>query len=177
MRDTISIQRAANLHPAIRQEVQDGITHVETYLLPDTKCIRIVQGIRTIEYQNGLFNQAHDGIDNDGDGRIDEPDEHVTNAKGGQSYHNYGLAFDFCILFKNDKGVFIYKEKESWIVDEDFKKVIAYFKSLGYVAGIDWPKPKTDSPHLQKNFGNHWSVLLDRYNKGLFIPGTKYVTL
>lgn len=49
---------------------------------------------RSIKEQHGLFIQAHDGIDNDHDGAIDEADEQVTKADGGQSPHNFNLARD-----------------------------------------------------------------------------------
>lgn len=49
---------------------------------------------RSIKEQHGLYIQAHDGIDNDKDGKVDEPDEKVTGADGGQSPHNFNLARD-----------------------------------------------------------------------------------
>lgn len=168
MRDVISYQRAMELHPAIRQEVIDTITEIEMTKLPENISIRIVQGLRTIEYQNQLFNQDHDGKDNDGDGRIDEPDEHVTAAKGGQSFHNYGTAIDFCLLIN---------EKISWVVDATWLTVVNVFKSKGYEWGGDWTPKKRDNPHLQKTFKLTWQIMLDRYTKKDFIPGTQYISL
>ena len=72
----------------------------------------ITQGLRTIEEQNELYAQ----------GRT-KPGKIVTNAKGGYSYHNFGLAFDFAIL-KDDGSV-------SWNVDDKWKRVGAIGKSLG----------------------------------------------
>ena len=60
---------------------------------------------RSHEEQNKLYRNASDGVDNDKDGKIDEYDEKVTNAKAGQSIHNYGLAWDIVLLFdKNGDG-------------------------------------------------------------------------
>lgn len=52
--------------------------------------VLITQTLRDSEYQNYLYAK----------GRT-EPGSIVTNARGGESYHNYGLAFDIC---KNVKG-------------------------------------------------------------------------
>ncbi|WP_084177458.1 LysM peptidoglycan-binding domain-containing protein [Geobacillus vulcani] len=93
----------------------------------------ITQGLRTIEEQNELYAQ----------GRT-KPGKIVTNAKGGYSYHNFGLAFDFAIL--NPDG------SVSWNVDEKWKRVGAIGKSLGLEWGGDW-KDFKDYPHFQYTFG------------------------
>ena len=49
--------------------------------------------------QLALYNQATDKKDNDGDGKIDESDERVTNAKPGESPHNYLPAPAFDVAF------------------------------------------------------------------------------
>ena len=93
----------------------------------------ITQGLRTVEEQNELYAQ----------GRT-KPGKIVTNAKGGYSYHNFGLAFDFAIL-KDDGSV-------NWNVDEKWKRVGAIGKSLGLEWGGDWTSFK-DYPHFQYTFG------------------------
>ena len=67
----------------------------------------ITQGLRTVEEQNELYAQ----------GRT-KPGKIVTNAKGGYSYHNYGLAFDFAVL--NADG------SVNWNVNEKWKRVGAF---------------------------------------------------
>lgn len=47
---------------------------------------------RTISEQDRLYAQGRTA-----------PGQKVTNAKGGQSPHNFGLAFDFCPLDSNGK--------------------------------------------------------------------------
>jgi len=93
----------------------------------------ITQGLRTIEEQNELYAQ----------GRT-KPGKIVTNAKGGYSYHNFGLAFDFALL-KDDGSV-------SWNVDDKWKRVAQIGKSLGLEWGGDW-KDFKDYPHFQYTFG------------------------
>ena len=93
----------------------------------------ITQGLRTIEEQNELYAQ----------GRT-KPGKIVTNAKGGYSYHNFGLAFDFALL--NPDG------SVNWNVDEKWKRVGAIGKSLGLEWGGD-RRGFPDYPHFQYTFG------------------------
>jgi peptidoglycan L-alanyl-D-glutamate endopeptidase CwlK len=81
----------------------------------------------------------------------------VTNAKGGESYHNYGLAIDIVLLKdKNGDGTF---ETASWETNVDFDgdgvadwmEVVKIFKSYGWEWGGDWKF--TDMPHFQKTYG------------------------
>src|SRR6478736_3448878 len=99
MRDKISISRVQALHPTIRQDVKSFITEAEEAL---NITLRIVQGLRTIEEQDALYAQ----------GRT-IPGKVVTKAKGGSSYHNYGLAIDL---------VEIKDLKANW--DFDYKKLL-----------------------------------------------------
>lgn len=93
----------------------------------------ITQGLRTIEEQNALYAQ----------GRT-KPGKIVTNLRGGYSYHNFGLAFDFAVL--NPDG------SVNWNVDKKWKRVGAIGKSLGLEWGGDW-RDFPDYPHFQLTFG------------------------
>jgi peptidoglycan LD-endopeptidase CwlK len=170
MRDKISIQRAQLLHPKIREEVITLIAKAEC-LLPGNLAVRIVQGLRTFEEQNALYAQ----------GRT-KPGNIVTNARGGGSYHNYGLAIDFAILVDKDgNGTY---DEVSWDIRKDNDKdgtadwleVVKIFESAGWEWGGRWASLK-DYPHLQKTFGYTWQQLIAKYNKKDFIPGTKYVNI
>jgi peptidoglycan L-alanyl-D-glutamate endopeptidase CwlK len=170
MRDKVSQNRVALLHPAIRGEVANIIDAVERDF-PKHIAVRIAQGLRSKEDQDALYAQ----------GRT-KPGSIVTNARFGASYHNYGLAIDFCLLYDNDRnGTY---EFASWDIkaDKDVDKiadwmeVVMMFKSYGYTWGGDF-KSITDNPHLEKSFGYHWKQLLRKFNKKDFIPGTQYVIL
>jgi peptidoglycan L-alanyl-D-glutamate endopeptidase CwlK len=168
MRDKISLQRARQLHPAVRDEVIALITKVETGFPPNV-AVRIVQGLRTIEEQNALYAQ----------GRT-KPGNIVTNAKGGSSNHNYGLAIDFAILIDKD-GNGTYDEL-SWNIKKDNDKdgiadwleVVKVFEAAGWEWGGRWSSIK-DHPHVQKTFGHKWQDLLAKYNNKEFITGTNYI--
>ncbi|WP_440960530.1 M15 family metallopeptidase [Paenibacillus nitricinens] len=104
--------------------------------------IVITQGLRTIAEQNALYAQ----------GRT-KPGKIVTNAKGGTSYHNYGLAIDFALLLPDGKQV-------SWDFNRDgdgdkvadWTEVVQEAKALGFKWGGDFVSIK-DAPHFQMTFG------------------------
>lgn len=171
MRDAISIERAAKLHPAIRQEVIDTITATENAKFPDNISVRIVQGLRTFAEQQALYEQ----------GRT-KPGKRVTNSKAGQSYHNFGLAIDFSLLYdKDNNGIF---ETLSWDLvadldrngEADWMEVVDSFEALNYTWGGRFHSIQ-DNPHIEKTFGMNWRTMLQMYNNKIFIPGTEYIKL
>lgn len=170
MRHSKSEQRVKLLHPKIRDEVKSLVEKAELSL-PRDVAIAIPQGLRTIDEQDALYAQ----------GRT-KPGSIVTNARGGSSYHNYGLAFDFClVLDTNRDGVYDYT---SWDIKKDndrdgiadWLEVVKVFENAGWEWGGKWSSIK-DYPHLQKTFGYTWQQLLEKYNNRDFIPQTKYVNL
>lgn len=153
MRDKVTIDRVAKLHPKVRDEAKKAIEAAEDGF-PKYMAIRVVQGLRTIAEQNALYAK----------GRT-TPGPKVTNAKGGSSYHNYGLAIDFAIIHdKNGDGVF---EELSWDTVKDFDKdgktdwneVVTQFEALGWAWGGKFRTFK-DYPHCEKSFGFKPSQLL-----------------
>ncbi len=99
---------------------------------------------RSPEEQTKLYNQPTDGIDNDGDGKIDESDECVTHAKAGQSYHNYYPSKAFDIAFKNKDGKLI------WDIDNFimFAKLMEEINPK-IIWGGRWKPSKRDNPHFE----------------------------
>lgn len=170
MRDAISFERCQKLHPAIRQEVIDTITDVEQGFPPTIK-IRVVQGLRTIAEQDALYAKGRTA-----------PGLKVTNARGGKSYHNFGTAFDFAIMYDKDgNGSF---ETLSWDVvkdgdadgRKDWDEVITAFEAKGWESGSKWRTFK-DFPHLEKSFGYKTSELFAKYKAKDFIQGNLYVNV
>lgn len=168
MRDAITAQRVKLLHPAIRDEVAALLEKAEVEF-PHNMAIRVVQGLRTFDEQNELYAQ----------GRT-QPGPKVTNAKAGQSMHNYGLAIDFALLHDKDgNGTY---EEISWDINIDFDEdkqkdwdeVVSIFKNAGYTWGGNW-KTIVDNPHVEKTFGYNYKELVKLYTAGHFIPDTKYI--
>jgi peptidoglycan L-alanyl-D-glutamate endopeptidase CwlK len=154
MKDKISEKRIATLHPNIAAEVLLLMNDIEPEL-PDNVMVRVTYGTRTFAEQDALYQQGRK-----------KPGKIVTKAKPGQSFHNYGLAFDFVLIIDG---------KASWKVDENWLKVIEHFERNGYEAGHRW-KFK-DSPHIQKTFGYGWRDLLGKYAISDFLAGSSYVKI
>lgn len=165
--DNITLDRIKLLHPTLRKEVYDAYMHVNNKLLGKGVRLRFAYTLRTNEEQDALYAQ----------GRT-KTGKKVTNAKGGQSIHNYGLAFDIVLLLDKDgNGTF---ETASWDINADFDndhkadwmEVINYFKSIGWEWGGDWKSFK-DYPHLQKTSGYTWKQLKDKIDNEEYI--TEYI--
>jgi len=115
--------------------------------------VRIISGTRTYDAQDELF----------GEGRT-KKGKIVTNARGGFSNHNFGIAWDVGIF--NEKGEYIDDlidkgRMTSKAVDAEYKKVGAYGKSLGLFWGGDWTKP--DYPHFQMRDNDELASIRDTF--------------
>lgn len=86
--------------------------------------VRIISGTRSYAEQNALFNQ----------GRFGNPGPIVTNAQGGESRHNFGIAWDIGIF---DNGAYVTDA-------EPYDRVA----EVGMLEGMEW--------------GGHWTSFKDR---------------
>ncbi len=108
---------------------------------------------------------------------IDKPI--VTHAKGGQSLHNWGVAFDICPVVR---GKVVYDDNILW------EKIARIGKELGLEWGGDWTI-FPDKPHFQYTLGYTWqdflagTVDLTKFNiktnmenttEGQFVPGINH---
>ena len=135
--DPITSERILKLHPAIRQEVQECTISCYNKGVP----IRIVQGFRSFPEQDAIYAQ----------GRT-LPGKIVTNAKGGDSWHNYGLAPDFCLLRMGNQISWNREEDLDKDGQKDWHEVVDVFLSKGFEWGGNWTS-FPDYPHLQKTLG------------------------
>ena len=162
--DKITEQRIILLHPDLRDEVTN-LVNLANELLTGSAQVRIVQGLRTFAEQNRLYSLGRTVVNPDGKSTRKPKGNIVTNAKGGQSIHNYGCAIDFTLLI-NGKEI-------SWDINKDFdndriadwKEVVNLFKKAGWSWGGDWKSFK-DYPHLEKSQGYTWRELLEKHNNG-----------
>lgn len=164
--DNVTQQRIQLLHPKLRNEVTFLVNQANAALTKHSE-MRITHTLRTFEEQAALYAQ----------GRT-KPGKKVTNAKAGQSYHNYGLALDFCLLI-NDTQV-SWDLKRDWDGDKiaDWMEVVKIFRNAGWEWGGTWKFQ--DNPHFQKTFGLNWREYLSRYNSNNVITdanGIKYVNI
>lgn len=152
MKDPISIQRVKALHPKVIEGFKNFITDAEQGL---GIIIRVTQGLRTIKEQDDLY----------ASGRT-KPGKIVTKAKGGQSYHNYGLAVDLVELVNNGAD---------W--NYDMGKLVPYATKYSIEWGGNWTGTFKDYPHFEKHFGINWRDLFAKYNAKNFIPNTSFVNI
>ena len=125
--DNVTNKRIQQLDPRLQRPATQFINQVESDLGVQ---LRITQGYRSFAEQNRLYAQGRTTH-----GRI------VTNARGGQSYHNYGLAFDVVIM---QNGQPVWKPLPA--------NVGAMGTNLGFEWGGNWQSFK-DYPHFQMTFG------------------------
>ena len=163
--DKITLDRIATLHPKIRQKTLDAYLYANNKLLGKGVRLRFAYTTRTNEEQNELFAQGRTKLYDSSGKRLGI----VTKSKGGQSIHNYHLAFDIVLLLdKNNDGVFESATYEMLDFDKDGKadwlEVVEYFKSVGFVLGGDWKF--VDKPHFEMTFGHSWRTLQKELNAG-----------
>jgi peptidoglycan L-alanyl-D-glutamate endopeptidase CwlK len=106
---------------------------------------RIISGTRTYAEQNELYRK----------GRFGNPPPKVTNARGGRSNHNFGIAWDI--------GIF---ENGTYLGDSPLYKKAA---DVGLIAGVEWGgnwKTFKDQPHYQLGTGNLIQVVRQNFESG-----------
>jgi peptidoglycan LD-endopeptidase CwlK len=126
--DARSEAALATVNPVLANLVRAAATSLEaqgTYLL-------VVSGLRTAAEQNALYAQ----------GRT-TPGHIVTNAKAGQSMHNYGLAVDVVPYLSGQTGTLNWQP-----ATPQYQAMVAALKGQGLAWGGDWIHFK-DEDHFQ----------------------------
>ncbi len=151
-KDQVSIDRLNLLHPLVRQSALDAYDKA-CRLTPKGIHPFITETERSFKRSDDLYAQ----------GRT-KPGNIVTNAKGGDSLHNYGFAIDFVILVNG---------KMSWKVDDNWMIVVKCFEEEGWSWGGKWRFK--DYPHVEKTLGMSLSQVKAKYRAKDFIEGDKYI--
>ena len=115
------------LVPAAQKKARQFLSTVAKQLATNGLIFKIISGTRTYDEQNELFAQ----------GRT-KPGPIVTRARGGQSNHNFGVAWDI--------GIF----KDSEYIPES--KLYRIAGSIGKEQGLEWGgdwQSLQDEPHFQ----------------------------
>lgn len=99
--DEVSIKRIQTAYPTLREELENIYLDACSQLTGSVK-LRFTHVLRTFQEQNALYAQGRTKK-----GNI------VTNAKGGQSFHNYGVACDFALMTKDGKSL-IWDDKKDF---------------------------------------------------------------
>lgn len=120
--------------------------------------IRFTDGFRSFEAQDKLYAQGRTA-----------PGNIITYAKGGESYHNYGLAVDYAIELENGGVTWDLEYDGNGNGEPDWFEVGEMGKALGFTWGGDWENFK-DYPHLQMDYG----LSLDDLQNGYYPGHTPY---
>jgi peptidoglycan L-alanyl-D-glutamate endopeptidase CwlK len=142
--DYATLDRIAKLHPMVREQMTTIINECNKVLNGRSQ-VRISQGLRTFAEQDALYRQR----------------PKVTNAKGGQSIHNYGFAIDIVLII--DGKVASWDVKKDWDADgiADWDECVKIFAKHGWSWGGNWLSFK-DMPHFDKIGFNNWRMLINK---------------
>ena len=127
----------SGLHNIVEEKSMELVEQANKIGIP----ILITDGFRSIESQNEIYEQGRTSS-----GAI------VSYAKGGKSYHNYGLAIDFALLNQDDSISYDLQRDSNGNGEADWFEVARFGKDLGFTWGGDWRGFK-DYPHFEYTLG------------------------
>lgn len=131
------VPEVTQLHPVVEMYKNELLELSEKAGIP----IRITSDFRSSQEQDALYSQGRES-----EGAI------VTYSKGGESYHNYGLAIDFVLLLPKGQVTWDMEYDGNRNGKSDWMEVVSLAKGLGFSWGGDW-ESFPDYPHLQMDFG------------------------
>lgn len=152
--DPLSELRLSKLHPDLAAKVRLIIEGLN----PGGIIIRVTQGLRTYQEQDALYaqgRQSYLAVNALRKIALLEPianaeNHSVTNARGGESYHNYGLAVDLAPGLTPDSEHWApdWRDRSaSGILTAHYQAMVTLGANLGLVSGSCWHK--CDDPHFQ----------------------------
>lgn len=133
--DARSEGNLATLHIVAQRRLREFMARLRDARF--ARVVRVLSGTRTYAEQNRLFAK----------GRFGNPGPRVTNARGGSSNHNFGIAWDIGIF---DGGEYL---------DGDTADESRWYDraaEAGLAAGLDWGgnwTTFTDKPHYEVQTG------------------------
>jgi len=127
------------MHPVVRAAAEALIDRAYARGV----AIVIYEGYRSIAYQDSLYAKGRTA-----------PGPKVTDARGGRSYHNFGLAIDFALLAPDGRQV-LWDTVRDGDADgrRDWAEVVEEAQRLGFEWGVTLSGGTVDHPHLQMTFG------------------------
>lgn len=142
------------LYPPFADQLADFESRLAAAKLP----FFLFMGLRTFADQDELYAQGRTS-----------PGEIVTNARGGDSLHNYGLAADYVLDGQIEKpGI-----QWSWNIKSDLNadgrndwlQMAEIAVACGLESGYFW-KRFPDAPHVQNRYGLTLAEIKEIYRAG-----------
>lgn len=140
----LSETRLGPLHPVLADRGRTMLARCAQSGL----ALLVTQGLRTWAEQDALYAQGRTA-----------PGKIVTHARGGESYHNFGLAFDILVLDAMGKADWDPKHP-GW------SQAAGVGKAVGLEWGGDWLTVR-DQPHFQYTGGLTLESCRQLYPQGL----------
>jgi peptidoglycan L-alanyl-D-glutamate endopeptidase CwlK len=144
MIDDRSAKTISTLHPKVQPVMRDFLIEAKKYFQEKGVEVKAISGNRTWAEQDALYAKGRTA-----------PGPKVTNAKGGQSNHNFGLAIDLG-LFANGK----------YLQDSPFYahigRIVEKFPALEWGGGWKF----VDEPHVQYRVPYTMAQLRERVTSG-----------
>lgn len=136
-------------HPSINPTLLEKTHNLIQDCKKEGLNVFIVESLRSYERQEKLYSI----------GRVNKGNI-VTNARGGYSWHNFGLAVDIVFLDKNGAIT-----KDSWDNKHNWKRLGELGKKQGLTWGGDF-RVIRDYPHFQLNIVETLKDCRDFYKSG-----------
>ena len=161
---SISAERLKRLYPPIQLKAKKILE--EAYLVFGHP-LNMVGEMRTMQEQADIFAQGRKLVN--GKWMIEFPYKVVTNSNAGESYHNYGLAFDCAFTGKDP---YLYK-----LTPSERERHWRMYGDIVEKSGMVWGgnfKIKSgarDLPHAELSYGLTLHQLYDYYHKTKSIEG------
>ena len=147
-----------SLHVLARPWAEAHLAAIEASgLLPHGWRVEIVSGNRTWAQQDALYAQGRTVLK----GSRGETLDVVTNARGGQSNHNFGIAWDIGLFDANGR----YLKEHSL-----YATLGPVGEALGLEWGGRWKSFRGDKPHYQIRTGLTTAELRSTMRRGKSIP-------
>ena len=142
VQDDISNREIENLDPKIKGKVRAFIKEAQKKHNITLRIVPNGGGLRDCNKQNELYAKGRTAS-----GNI------VTNARCGESWHNFGLAVDV-VEIKNGKALW---KNDNW------QLIGSIGKKMGFEWGGDWKNFK-DLPHFQYTKNKTLAQMRDKHN-------------
>ncbi|TKH17159.1 peptidase M15 [Bacillus wiedmannii] len=139
--ETLLNQSITNMKDGINPTVKEAALNLIRRAYEENIFVKITSGFRSMEEQAALYGQGRESYVYNGIDYGNPSKPKVTNAKPGQSNHNFGLAIDFVLVSEDGNQAF-------WDVNDKWIRVADIGKGLGFKWGGDWTSFK-DYPHLE----------------------------
>lgn len=167
--DKLTIERIQLMHPVLREDTLKAYYQM-CEALTGKATVRFAYTLRTFAEQDALYQIGRTKLYDNNGRRLGK----VTNARAGQSFHNYGLAFDIVLLTGKSASWDTVKDFDS-DGEADLMECVNIAKKAGFSWGGDF-RNFPDRPHFENSLGYTINDLYRMHEKKLYKDGYLAIT-